>query len=1308
MMCRQLLFFLCFLFARSVCCQTFTSTISGIVPSNNTDVCFPLKVSGVGAINNSTFGLSKVCVNIAHTTDQDLAFFLVSPDGAKVVLSSLRGQTGDNYINTCFTGTATVPIASGSAPFTNTYLPEGYLGNINNGQNADGIWYLCARDVVPTNTGFFQNFSLTFDSTPAPAGPVPNVQDCLAAIPLCRNIYSETVSYAGVGNIANETNPKLSCLLSGEKNSVWYVFTTQTAGDLSFLITPNVLTEDYDWEVYNLTNAKCTDLIYNKSLNVSCNYAGFKGITGPTGASTLTQQGLSGTPFNAKIPVAAGETYVVHVSNYSSTTNGYTIDFGASTAVMFDTSKAFLKSVKPIDKCGTKLVSVQFSENVVCNSFVPTDFTITGPGGPYTVTRLSSSCLTGAPYSNDFTLTVSPALTIGGNYQLCQTSVTGVSADVCANSVLAGCLTFFIDTSLVATFDSLPSICYGSAAPVLPSISKNGLNGIWSPSVVSNTSAATYTFTPTTTACFLPSTLTTNIVTKPFVGNDSIVAVCAGKIVNLSAIYDTTGLMSFWSYAGNAVTRPDSVLLSGVYTFTVSNANNCKDTVKVQVVHNGFNTFSNAQVSICQSQLPFLWNGNNYSSSGVFIDTLINAKGCDSIVTLYLVIANSKYDTTVSMLCTNQLPYLWNGSLYSVAGMYSDTLLSSIGCDSVVTLTLTLKAATASTISISLCPKQLPYIFNGKSYGSAGIFYETLINSIGCDSIVTLNLTLKAATASTLNISLCSKQLPYIFNGKSYGSAGVYKDTLVNAIGCDSVVTLNLTLKVATASTLNISLCPKQLPYIFNGKSYGSAGVFYDTLINSIGCDSVVTLNLTLKAATTSTINISLCPKQLPYIFNGKSYSGAGIFYDTLINSIGCDSIVTLNLTLKAATANTLNISLCSMQLPYFFNGKSYSGPGIFYDTLINSIGCDSVVSLNLTLKAVTASTLNISLCPKQLPYIINGKSYGSAGVYKDTLVNAAGCDSVVTLVLSVRNISTSKTLVSICSNDLPYLWNGQSLVNAGIFSSTLIDRFGCDSLATIELTIKTSPTAPGISSNSPVCQGTNLMLMAVAATGQTYRWIGPNNFNSAVQNPVIAMVDTNYSGNYAVTVFSNGCTSTASNIQVTIFPIPKVTLSPTVKVYEGDSLKLSPIGTTVDLRYKWTPSTFFISPDSIRSPLLIPLRTITYYLNISTDKGCKIKENQIIVNVLPRVKPIKIPNAFSPNGDGINDVWMIKDLAGNTETSVEVFDRNGRVVFSSIGNFKGWDGRFNGRTLPHGTYYYIIKVKRGEQPITGWIALLK
>ena len=85
-----------------------------------------------------------------------------------------------------------------------------------------------------------------------------------------------------------------------------------------------------------------------------------------------------------------------------------------------------------------------------------------------------------------------------------------------------------------------------------------------------------------------------------------------------------------------------------------------------------------------------------------------------------------------------------------------------------------------------------------------------------------------------------------------------------------------------------------------------------------------------------------------------------------------------------------------------------------------------------------------------------------------------------------------------------------------------------------------------------------------------------------------------------------------------------------------------------------------------------------------------------------------RIPNVFSPNSDGINDVWAIQNLNTYPDATVAIFNRYGQTVFSSIGYLIPWDGKYNGGDLPVGTYYYIIDTKKGRTPVSGSVTILR
>jgi len=182
----------------------------------------------------------------------------------------------------------------------------------------------------------------------------------------------------------------------------------------------------------------------------------------------------------------------------------------------------------------------------------------------------------------------------------------------------------------------------------------------------------------------------------------------------------------------------------------------------------------------------------------------------------------------------------------------------------------------------------------------------------------------------------------------------------------------------------------------------------------------------------------------------------------------------------------------------------------------------------------------------------------------------------------------------------------------------------------------------------------------------------------------------------------TEGCKDSASQT-INVVANPTVQLNPQLYVLEGGSVELVPVITGDVTRYSWTPATY-LDNASIRNPRSIPKADVLYNLTVSTTNGCK-GSGSVSITLL---KTLAVPNAFSPNGDGINDVWTIKSLESFSNCSVQVYNRYGKTVFNTTGYNKPWDGTYNGSALPVGVYYYIIDMKNGTKPYSGSVTILK
>lgn len=184
----------------------------------------------------------------------------------------------------------------------------------------------------------------------------------------------------------------------------------------------------------------------------------------------------------------------------------------------------------------------------------------------------------------------------------------------------------------------------------------------------------------------------------------------------------------------------------------------------------------------------------------------------------------------------------------------------------------------------------------------------------------------------------------------------------------------------------------------------------------------------------------------------------------------------------------------------------------------------------------------------------------------------------------------------------------------------------------------------------------------------------------------------------------NKGCFSDTVVKPLTVHPYPVVNAGPDLVVLEGGQATINATATgSSNYTYLWTPATH-LSSATVLTPVTRPTNDITYRLTVTGAGGCA-RSDDVFVKVL--FDPV-VPNGFSPNGDGINDVWNIKYISSYPGAVIQVFDRYGKQVFSSMGYNTPWDGKLNGADLPVGTYYYIIDPKNGRKARSGSVTILR
>ncbi|TSJ43706.1 PKD domain-containing protein [Mucilaginibacter corticis] len=257
-------------------------------------------------------------------------------------------------------------------------------------------------------------------------------------------------------------------------------------------------------------------------------------------------------------------------------------------------------------------------------------------------------------------------------------------------------------------------------------------------------------------------------------------------------------------------------------------------------------------------------------------------------------------------------------------------------------------------------------------------------------------------------------------------------------------------------------------------------------------------------------------------------------------------------------------------------------------------------------------------------------------------------------------------------------------------------------------VTINPIPTATltyngsAIADSIVLCQNdAPVNIIATPSTNGTSTFSGTGITSAGVFDPKVSGAGS-FTINYSF-VDNTGCTYTTS-FKVSVTAMPTISMEATAGVFEGGQLKLNPTITGNNLTYSWSPTTG-ISDATIANPVFMPAENTTYTLTVtSSGSGCSATA-QVTISVL---KNIIVPNTFTPNNDGINDTWEIQYLNTYPGATVDVFNRYGAKVFSSIGYPKPWDGKWHGADLPFGVYYYIINTKSGRKLMSGSVTIVR
>ena len=1057
------------------------------------------------------------------------------------------------------------------------------------------------------------------------SGTLPTVQDCDGAIAVCQDTYSESTAFSGQGNFPDEIDGNVSCLESGEKNSVWYIFTTQSAGNICFDITPNDINDDYDWAVYNITNSPCSEIATNPAMEVSCNFSGASGITGANGSGDINDEPC--------IPVTANQTYVINVSQFSTSTNGYEIDFSNSTANMWDSSPPEFSGVTS-PPTGASSLEFYFSENVDCSTIDDTDFTLSGPGGPYTLSNVTGSiCSLGGAYEDVYSADVSPPLTLDGTYDICLVSGSGIINDICGNQAVPACYNFVIANN-----------------PICPTIDP----------ISDLTVCESFTF-----PAILGSDLTGSEAYYTGVGG-------TGTQYNIGDAYTNEGSITLYAYDGTTgCDDQESFILTLVSTAFTSSSNptSCGS--------------NNVDITVSIS--------SGSSLLDITIDNGVDPSQSNS-TGLFPNVTSGTYNITVSdpindltNTCQSNSSTIFSGSNPLVIDQITPTA-TSCGADN-GSISITLSSSGTGTITYTVDDGVNPAIQNTTGTLTnlpTGTYAVTVEDVAGCQ--LTENINVASSPLFAVDGSI-SKIDDYCGNGNGeIGipiSGGVADYTFQIDNGVDPLQTHTTSSTSHTFTGLNVGTYDVTIEDI-NGCLLNETVILDDKLISIAN----VPLLQTTCGEDNGEISVAVTGGQFPFeiavngpgTFDPSNPIGPftdlspGTYAVTVTDANGCEDVsVEQILSSVAPSINSLNITSTSCGDP---NGELEvvvsSGTPSYSITIDNGVDPpeNNTTGLFTSLNPGTYSVLveDAALCQVNSNAVITTSDVFAISASK---VDATCGDPNGQIGVSVLSGGTSPITYTIDNGVISKsnTTGGFDLLYSGVYSVTAENADGC--LATESITLSDNVVLIDLVTPTPTsCGDQNGEILIQASGGTTpYIFSVDNGVNTPPSSNSIGEFTSLPNGTYSCIVTDGiGCQQTSS-VDVLPSSAPNFNLINPQATTCGDPNGLLEVGVTSGSPgYTISIDNGIDAPPSANSTgLFSDLPPGTYSIIVEDALGCTNSGNTIIDSSEPLVIDVATDSASCGNANGQISISVIN---GGTAPYSYTISENGNSQSNFTGNF--------------------------------------
>ena len=748
-----------------------------------------------------------------------------------------------------------------------------------------------------------------------------------------------------------------------------------------------------------------------------------------------------------------------------------------------------------------------------------------------------------------------------------------------------------------------------------------------------------------------------------------------------------------------------SVTESRTYKRTLETVHGCDSIVTLRLTVHKKHLFPESR-DICEgdsTEFRDKW----YSESGTYDDSLKTVAGCDSIFRLELTV-HQPYDLHFSGDVCSGKPYNKNG--FSLPAVYADTVVrksfkTQWECDSVRTLVLTVHPVRDTIVYDTICEGE-PYYRHDLELPSVHkslVDKRTLETVHGCDSIVTLRLTVHKKHLFPESRDICEGDSTE-FRGKWYSKSGTYDDSLKTVAGCDSIFRLELTVHSVYDLHFDDDVCSGNS---YNGNGFSLPAVYADTVVRKAfktavwGCDSIRTLHLTVHPVHDTPLLDTVCQGD-DYRAHGFSLTdvqSGGEHPLTLPSRFGCDSVLHLQLTVLPSYNLTLYDSVCP-SVRYDKHGFQFpdvmeSGRYVHY--LKTLAGCDSIVTLDLHVHRDYLFAETRNACDGDT-VDFRGKLLYESGTYDDPLQTVLDCDSIYRLTLNVHPVY-AVPLTDILCEGVPYTRNGFNLTEPGTHVLRLKTVHGCDSIVTLELAEEKKVHGDIVLSLEDCETHGYAFFFEPDSTSGTWRWDMGDGSTYRTQEGYHTYAD---SGTYRVTLqleTPGGCGTEYAREQWVPNYAREVAIRTNRTAIDAETPSVrfraeAPAGTMC--RWEFGDGK---TAEGVETEHVYDAEFARFYdavLRVFNADSC-VTEESVRIEVLPLPKEV---NTFSPNGDGINDVFM-------AEFRVEIFNRNGLRIYAGD---HGWDGTSRTGNAREDTYFYKLyyRTAMGDRVKTGYVMLVR